>query len=763
MSESLTPGFLFPAGFSQATGPVKLYLDESGTLGYAGEVFTMAVVLVRDLPRLETSIAKHKVTQTESKASQMRTAQKLALARTLIEENDIHVYLADLDPRAAMASERKLDKDMLYDSMAGQALAYYLTRGEMEQGRAYRLSMDIRGSLRESYEDMVRGSIGNVLMHRADPLVSDLDVRFLDSKFSAGVQAADLFSNLYRTALMQKDSPCQGFLRKYVDAGVVSAGFTFGLPELADQMTQIAADLRALVEFEGTATISLGAALFAPTPAPAAEDAPAPAAGDAAEGAGTGTDAAAEPAGSEDEPAAGEGRSRSARRRRSRRAKREETHPSGDTQATTPKAQAEEERAEAVEDELADATEQNALVLAEEAVELVKLAEEAGTSASEHAGAEEAQAGEDTAGVETAASPKPEEPAEKPARRHRGGKRRGGGARATRVGLSDAARALIEQAESERASLDAGASAGDGRVWHTSAELGVSEEEPEAADDAREGEDGTPAPESAEADGGHEDAEGPQAAPRRDVRPGRSLRARQALDRTHARRKATGRGAGRFARHEEAEDVLAAEPAEEKHDTLLEGSSPADEEAREQTAEPAPAPETEAEATAPAPKKRTRRSRKPKTAPEQPEGTESEQAPAAEAAGETPAAPQAGGEAAPTGTAADQDAPEMPAPAAPKKRTRRSPRKKAQAAEDAPAQPAGEETPSPAAGAESVEPEAPAPKKRTRRTTRKPKASAPAEDAEAPASSSEAPAVTTPEPAAAPQPASPDADEQPQE
>ena len=231
-------------------GPQKLYLDESGTLGYSGEIFTMAIVLVRDLPGLETSVAKHRVTQTESKASQMKTAQKLALARTLIEENGLEIFLADLDPRAAIVSERKLDKDMLYDSMAGQALAYYLQRGDLQRGLAYRLSMDIRGSLRESYEDLVRDSIGNVLMHRDEPLVTDIDVRFLDSKFSAGVQAADLFSNVYRTALTQKGSPCQGFLRKYVDQGVVHAGFTFGLPQLADQMMQIANDLRALVELE---------------------------------------------------------------------------------------------------------------------------------------------------------------------------------------------------------------------------------------------------------------------------------------------------------------------------------------------------------------------------------------------------------------------------------------------------------------------------------------------------------------------------------
>lgn len=235
---------------STKAGPVKLYLDESGTLGYTGEVFTMAIVLVRDLATLENSVAKNRVTQNESKASQMKTPQKLALARTLIEENDLTIYLADLDPRAALVSERKLDKDMLYDSMAGQALAYYLQRGDLLQGVTYRLSMDIRGSLRESYEDLVRDSVGNVLMHRDQPLVSDIDVRFLDSKFSAGVQVADLFSNIYRTALSQKNSPCQGFLRKYIEDGIVHAGFTFGLPQLADQMMQIATDLRALVELD---------------------------------------------------------------------------------------------------------------------------------------------------------------------------------------------------------------------------------------------------------------------------------------------------------------------------------------------------------------------------------------------------------------------------------------------------------------------------------------------------------------------------------
>jgi hypothetical protein len=234
--------------FAPQDAPIKLYLDESGTLGYSGEIFTMAIVQVRDLPQLETSIAKHRVTQNESKASQMRTAQKLSLARTLIEENDIKVMLADLDPRAAMISERKLDKDMLYDSMAGQAIAYYLQRGDLLQGAVYRLSMDIRGSLRESYEDLVSESIGNLLIHREHPLVRDIDVRFLDSKYSAGVQAADLFSNIYRTALSQKDNPCQGFLRKYADEGIICGGFTFGLSQLADQMEQIAHDMRAYAE-----------------------------------------------------------------------------------------------------------------------------------------------------------------------------------------------------------------------------------------------------------------------------------------------------------------------------------------------------------------------------------------------------------------------------------------------------------------------------------------------------------------------------------
>ncbi|MEE8717367.1 MAG: DUF3800 domain-containing protein [Coriobacteriales bacterium] len=252
----------FMDAFGKQPTPIKLYLDESGTLGYSGEVFTMAIILVNDLPKLETSMAKHRVTQNESKASQMRTPQKLALARTLIEENDIKVLLADLDPRAAMASERKLDKDMLYDSMAGQALSFYLQRGDLIPGMSYRLSMDIRGSLRESYEDLVRESVGNLLIHRENPLVSDIDVRFIDSKFSAGVQAADLFSNVYRTALSQKDSPCQGFLRKYAEQGVVCGGFTFGLPELADQMEQVARDVRAYAEASRNMPEEAAIALF---------------------------------------------------------------------------------------------------------------------------------------------------------------------------------------------------------------------------------------------------------------------------------------------------------------------------------------------------------------------------------------------------------------------------------------------------------------------------------------------------------------------
>ena len=246
------PAFLFNA---PANGQQRVYLDESGTLGFGGEIFTMAMVLVRDLPKLEACTLRNRTTQSEVKASQMKTAKKLALARTLLEENEIDVYLAKLDPHAAMASERKLDKELLYDSMVAQALNFYLTRGDMARGLPYRISMDMRGGLRESYEDMVAESVGNVLMHRSDPLVTGLDVRFLDSKYSAGVQAADLFSNVYRTALAQPDSPCRSFLRKYQELGRVHAGFTFGLVELADQMAQIAADLRARVMLEGAVAV----------------------------------------------------------------------------------------------------------------------------------------------------------------------------------------------------------------------------------------------------------------------------------------------------------------------------------------------------------------------------------------------------------------------------------------------------------------------------------------------------------------------------
>ena len=238
---------LFPAS---ATMPLRLYLDESGTLGFGGEVFTMAMVLVSDLAKLETSIARNKTTQAEIKASQMKTPQKLELARKLLEENDLQIFLLTIDPAAAYACERKLDKELLYDSMIAQAMAYYLQRGELPRGRAYRLSLDMRGGIRESFEDMVCESIGNVLMHRDEPLVTDLQVRYMDSKYSAGVQVADLFSNIYRTTLSVKESPCNGFLHKYMQAGVVHAGFSFGLRELADQMSQIAADLRARVEYE---------------------------------------------------------------------------------------------------------------------------------------------------------------------------------------------------------------------------------------------------------------------------------------------------------------------------------------------------------------------------------------------------------------------------------------------------------------------------------------------------------------------------------
>ncbi len=229
---------------------VRLYLDESGTLGFGDEVFTMAMVRVHDLPKLEACIARNKTTQAEIKASQMKTAQKLSLANTILNQNGLQIYLLTIDPAAASACERKLDKELLYDSMIAQAMAYYLERGELPRGLPYRLSLDMRGGIRESFEDMVCESIGNVLMHRADPLVSGLDIRYMDSKYSAGVQVADLFSNIYRTALAQKDSPCNDFLRKGRADGIVHVGFSFGLPELAAQMSQIAADLRARVEYD---------------------------------------------------------------------------------------------------------------------------------------------------------------------------------------------------------------------------------------------------------------------------------------------------------------------------------------------------------------------------------------------------------------------------------------------------------------------------------------------------------------------------------
>ena len=244
--------------FSPATSQeqVRLYLDESGTLGFGDEVFTMAMVRVHDLPKLEACIARNKTTQAEIKASQMKTGQKLDLARKLLEQNSLQIYLLTIDPAAAYACERKLDKELLYDSMIAQAMAYYLGRNELPQGRSYRLSLDMRGGIRESFEDMVRESIGNVLMHRDAPLVTDLDIRYMDSKYSAGVQVADLFSNIYRTALSQKDSPCNGFLNKCRADGIVHVGFAFGLPELADQMAQIAAALRARVEYDAANNVA---------------------------------------------------------------------------------------------------------------------------------------------------------------------------------------------------------------------------------------------------------------------------------------------------------------------------------------------------------------------------------------------------------------------------------------------------------------------------------------------------------------------------
>lgn len=243
----------FPA---TSAAQLRLYLDESGTLGFGDEVFTMAMVLVSDLAKLEGCIARNKTTQAEIKASQMKTAQKLALAKTILEHNDLEIYLLTIDPAAANACERKLDKELLYDSMIAQAMAYYLERDELPRGGAYRLSLDMRGGIRESFEDMVCESIGNVLMHRKEPLVSDLQIRYMDSKYSAGVQVADLFSNIYRTALSLSDSPCNEFLRKGYADGIIHLGFSFGLPELANQMAQIANDLRAHVEYNAANNIA---------------------------------------------------------------------------------------------------------------------------------------------------------------------------------------------------------------------------------------------------------------------------------------------------------------------------------------------------------------------------------------------------------------------------------------------------------------------------------------------------------------------------
>lgn len=243
----------FPA---TSAAQLRLYLDESGTLGFGDEVFTMAMVLVSDLAKLEGCIARNKTTQAEIKASQMKTAQKLALAKTILEHNDLEIYLLTIDPAAANACERKLDKELLYDSMIAQAMAYYLERDELPRGGAYRLSLDMRGGIRESFEDMVCESIGNVLMHREEPLVSDLQIRYMDSKYSAGVQVADLFSNIYRTALSLSDSPCNEFLRKGYADGIIHLGFSFGLPELANQMAQIANDLRAHVEHNAANNIA---------------------------------------------------------------------------------------------------------------------------------------------------------------------------------------------------------------------------------------------------------------------------------------------------------------------------------------------------------------------------------------------------------------------------------------------------------------------------------------------------------------------------
>ena len=337
----------FPA---TSAAQLRLYLDESGTLGFGDEVFTMAMVLVSDLAKLEGCIARNKTTQAEIKASQMKTAQKLALAKTILEHNDLEIYLLTIDPAAANACERKLDKELLYDSMIAQAMAYYLERDELPRGGAYRLSLDMRGGIRESFEDMVCESIGNVLMHREEPLVSDLQIRYMDSKYSAGVQVADLFSNIYRTALSLSDSPCNEFLRKGYADGIIHLGFSFGLPELANQMAQIANDLRAHVEYNAANNIAStfrmmptgmeeGAGVFgsngetqADKPvdakAPAADGAGLDVADDGAADDAPDTDAEADNPANDTEETTGEDAeqpralSRSARRRRSRAARK---------------------------------------------------------------------------------------------------------------------------------------------------------------------------------------------------------------------------------------------------------------------------------------------------------------------------------------------------------------------------------------------------------------------------------------------------------
>ena len=512
------PGLLFSTSFGPSAGPVKLYLDESGTLGYAGEVFTMAIVLVRDLPRLETSIAKHKVTQSESKASQMRTQQKLALARTLIEENDLHIFLADLDGRAAMASERKLDKDLLYDSMAGQALAYYLQRGDLQQGLSYRLSMDIRGSLRESYEDMVRGSIGNVLMHREQPLVSDLDVRFLDSKFSAGVQAADLFSNVYRTALSQKDSPCQGFLRQYVDKGVVSAGFTFGLPQLADQMTQIASDLRALVELEGeldrgSARLGLGVSMACSSAV--REDSTdlwrADSDADVTDEEATGEDAERLEGGeATGEP--GRGTSRSARRRRSRNRRGERREEARDDEARAEDSELDNEADAPTGSHRFRETREEELEAARDI--------RAGERAAEIAEAEEPLSELANDGLDAADEPERGETDDRAEAEDRAETARPGSGRRRR------SRRVSRRSGSDReANREAGEAEKTREADERPAKVTPASDEP-ASD--------SPADESRpEGDARENEAD---KRPVRDVHPGRSLRAQQARERTRTRR-----------------------------------------------------------------------------------------------------------------------------------------------------------------------------------------------------------------------------------